>query len=403
MTVLFLVVFIGLLGFGIILPLFPFYAERFGASPEIITWTMAVYTIGQIVATPAWGRLSDAWGRRPVLVLSLLGTTLAYVMLAFADSLEMVILSRVFAGLMAGNTATAFAYVADVTTPETRAAGMGRIGAGLALGFMLGPAVGGLLAGDDVATADYVLPALGAGALSLVAMVGAVFLPESLPPALRRPFGTPRRAAGDGAAGRGAGAMLRLALLPLMAATLFFYVAMSSMESVFSLWANDAFGYGPRSIGAVFFVMGAIQAVVQAGLVGWLSRRFGERRLAMGGCAVVAAGLAVLAGATAGWELWLGVALFSLAVGAINPALSSLVSRTARADEYGTVMGWYQSAGAVGRVLGPGMSGALYAQVGIGAPFAVAAAVMLPALAFVALFRAGAVRAPGGTGRGQTD
>jgi DHA1 family tetracycline resistance protein-like MFS transporter len=386
--VLFLVVCVGLLGFGIILPLFPFYAERFGASPEVITWTMAVYTIGQIVATPVWGRLGDAWGRRPVLVLTLFGTTLAYVMLAFADSLETVILSRVFAGLMAGNTATAFAYVADVTTPETRAAGMGRIGAGLALGFMLGPAVGGVLAGDDVATADYVLPALGAGALSLVATIGAVFLPESLPAALRRPFGTPR----SRAAGAGRGAMLRLALMPLMGATLLFYVAMSAMESVFSLWANDAFGYGPRSIGAVFFVMGAIQAAVQAGLVGWLSRRFGERRLAIGGCAVVAAALAVLAAASAGWHLWLGVVLFSLAIGAINPALSSLVSRTASADEYGTVMGWYQSAGAVGRVLGPGMSGALYAQVGLGAPFAVAAVVMVPALALVALFRAGDAR-----------
>jgi len=394
-AVLFLVVFIGLFGFGIILPLFPFYAERFGASPEVITWTMAVYTIGQVVATPFWGRLGDAWGRRPVLVLSLFGTTLAYIMLAFAETLELVIASRVFAGLMAGNTSAAFAYVADVTTPETRAAGMGRIGAGLGLGFMLGPAVGGLLAGDDVATADYVTPALGAAVLSLVAMVGAFFLAESLPPERRRPFGTP--AGGAGTPGTGAGTMLRSGLLPLMAATALFYVSMSTMESIFSLWANDAFAFGPRSIGVVFFVMGAIQAIVQAGLVGWLARRFGERRLALGCSVLVGVALAVLAVAQARWQLWTGVALFSFAVGAINPALSSLVSRTARADEYGTVMGWYQAAGAVGRVIGPGISGALYAGVALGAPFAVAAAVMLPVLGFVALFRDNAPGRRGGS------
>lgn len=389
MAVLFLVVFVGLLGFGIILPLFPFYAQRFGASPEVITWTMSVFTMGQVIATPFWGRLGDAWGRRPVLILTLAGTTLSYIMLAYADTLALVIASRVFAGLMAGNVSAAFAYVADVTTPETRAAGIGKIGAGLGLGFMLGPALGGLLAGDDVENAKYMLTALGAAALSCTAMLGAVFLRESLAPEHRRPLG--RRPGASARAGAGAVAAwrsrARAGLLPLVAAALIFYISMSTMESIFSLWANDRFGYGPRSIGAVFFVMGAIQAVIQGAVVGHVSKRFGEQRVAVSCAAVVAVGLAMLSVAEADWQLWFGVVVFSVAVGAINPVLSSLVSRTAAPNEYGSVMGWYQSASAVGRVLGPGMSGALYSQLGQGAPFAVASAIMLPVLALVGFFR----------------
>jgi DHA1 family tetracycline resistance protein-like MFS transporter len=385
--VLFLVVFVGLLGFGIILPLFPFYAQRFGASPEVITWTMSVFTLGQMVATPVWGRLGDAWGRRPVLVVTLAGTTLSYVMLAFADTLELVILSRVFAGLMAGNISAAFAYVADITTPETRAGGMGRIGAALGLGFMLGPALGGLLAGGDVETANYTRTALGAASLSFAAMLGAIFLAESLAPEHRRPVRLRRDLHPRSVGGAASRLLTRAGFLPLVGAALVFYMSMSIMESIFSLWANDRFDYGPRSIGVVFFVMGGIQAVVQGAVVGRLSKRFGERRVATAAAAIVAVGLALLSVASAQWQLWVGVVVFSVAVGAINPALSSLVSRTAAPHEYGSVMGWYQSASAVGRVLGPGLSGVLYSQFGQGAPFAVASAIMLPVLALVGLLR----------------
>jgi DHA1 family multidrug resistance protein-like MFS transporter len=181
--------------------------------------------------------------------------------------------------------------------------------------------------------------------------------------------------------------LTRAGFLPLVGAALVFYMSMSIMESIFSLWANDRFDYGPRSIGVVFFVMGGIQAVVQGAVVGRLSKRFGERRVATAAAAIVAVGLALLSVASAQWQLWVGVVVFSVAVGAINPALSSLVSRTAAPHEYGSVMGWYQSASAVGRVLGPGLSGVLYSQFGQGAPFAVASAIMLPVLALVGLLR----------------
>ncbi|MDH3512762.1 MAG: MFS transporter, partial [Gammaproteobacteria bacterium] len=168
MIILFLIVFIGLVGFGIILPLFPFYAERFGASPEVITWTMSAYTLSQALATPVWGRLSDAYGRRLVLILTMLGSVISYLLLAYADELWLVLFSRVLGGLMAGNIATAFAYVTDITTEDDRSASLGKIGAAMGLGFIFGPAIGGLLAGAEVETANYVLPALAAAALSLV-------------------------------------------------------------------------------------------------------------------------------------------------------------------------------------------------------------------------------------------
>ena len=133
MLIIFLVTFIGLMGFGIILPLFPFYAERLGASPEIITLTMAVFSLGQFIAAPFWGRLSDSIGRKKVLIISLIGSTIAYVMLAFAETLTMVIISRVLSGLMAGNISIAFAYVADITDEENRSAGLGKVSAALGL------------------------------------------------------------------------------------------------------------------------------------------------------------------------------------------------------------------------------------------------------------------------------
>ena len=170
-----------------ILPLFPFYAERLGASPEIITLTMAIFSLGQFFAAPFWGRLSDSIGRKKVLIISLFGSAMSYVLLAFADTLELVILSRVFSGLMAGNISIAFAYVTDITDEQNRSAGLGKVSAALGLGFMTGPAIGGLLAGSDVENANYVLTALAGAGINILAMIGAmIFLKESLEPSKRK-------------------------------------------------------------------------------------------------------------------------------------------------------------------------------------------------------------------------
>jgi DHA1 family tetracycline resistance protein-like MFS transporter len=384
-AVLCIIVFISMLGFGIILPLFPFYAERLGAGPEVITWTMAGFTLGQFVATPLWGRLSDAVGRRPVLVLTVLGSAVSYVVLAFASELWVVIASRVFGGMMAGNVSTALAYVGDVTTEKSRSAGMGKLGAALGMGFIFGPAFGGLLAGSEVETANYVRPALAAAVISLVATFGTLlFVKESLDAAHRKPlFG--RREAGSPAQ-RPAG-VNRGALFKLLAVAMGFFTAMSLMESIFPLWANDAFGMGPRNIGGVFFVLGSISAIVQGLLIGRLTDRFSEQRIAAVAGGLFGLGLAILAAAGSSWQVWVGLVPFAVGIGLFNPTVSSLVSKTAAPDARGAVMGQYQAASALGRVVGPGVSGILYAQIGLAAPFTLAAVIMLPVLVLVGTVR----------------
>jgi DHA1 family tetracycline resistance protein-like MFS transporter len=391
-VILFLIVFVGLVGFGIILPLFPFYAERFGASPEVITWTMSAFTLAQAAATPVWGRISDAYGRRMVLILTMFGSALAYVMLAYADTLWLVILSRVFGGLMAGNISAAFAYVTDITTEENRSAGLGKVGAATGLGFIFGPAIGGLLAGPDVATANYMAPALASAVVSIIAMFGAIaFLPESLDAAHRRPlFG---RGSTDqaGAHGISLARHHRAALMSLLIAAMLFYTAMSQMESIFPLWANDLFQKGPRDIGLVFFVLGIVSATMQGGAIGPLTKRFGEKSVALAAGVMFAAGLALLAAARVEWQIWLGLVPFGIGVGLFNPTMSSMVSKTASAYERGAVMGQYQAASAMGRVFGPAMSGILYSKISVAAPYTLAAVIMIPVIVLVGRFRLRAV------------
>jgi DHA1 family tetracycline resistance protein-like MFS transporter len=379
-VVLFLIVFVGMVGFGIILPLFPFYAERFGASPEIITWTMAAFTLSQAIATPIWGRVSDAFGRRWVLVLTMLGQAVAYVILAYADELWLVIVSRVFGGLMAGNISAAFAYVTDITTEENRSAGLGKVGAAMGLGFIFGPAFGGLLAGAEVETANYVAPALASAIVCTIAMFGTIFfLPESLSEANRKPL---FKRAGS-APQTPASSMVpvhRDMLMKLLITALIFYTAMSLMESIFPLWGNDKFNMGPRHIGGVFFVLGSISAVMQGALIGPLSRRFGEKHVAIVAGLFFAAGLLGMAASVADWQIWFGLVLFGIGVGLFNPTVSSMVSMTAAANERGAIMGRYQAASAMGRVIGPAFSGLVYSKIGLGAPFTIAAVIMVPAL-----------------------
>src|SRR5947209_5840959 len=186
MPILFLIVFIDLVGFVLVIPLLPFYAERFGASPLQMTLLFAVYSLMSMLAAPLWGRLSDRIGRRPVLMASMAAAALAYLWLGFATQLWMVFAARALAGACAGNIAAAQAYIADVTPPEKRARGMGMIGAAFGLGFIVGPALGGIVAGNELATADLETPGLIAAGLSLIAFLGVVFvLPESRPASAR--------------------------------------------------------------------------------------------------------------------------------------------------------------------------------------------------------------------------
>jgi len=385
---LFLIVFVDLVGFGIVIPLLPFYAVRFAASPQEVTALIAVYSLVQMVTAPLWGRLSDRVGRRPVLLASLGASALAYLWLGSATELWMLFAARAFAGACAGNIAAAQAYIADVTRPEERARGMGLIGAAFGLGFMIGPALGGLLAGTDPLTADLETPAWVAAGLSCLALLGvALLLPESLPAGRR-----------DGAPSRGrvaavVGVLRRPVLSRLILIFFLVILAVAGMQSVFAIWAMPQFGWGPRQVGYVFAYLGLISAILQGGLIGRLTRRFGEERLLPCGLALIAAGLFALPFAHDMPILGPALTGLALGMGLMQPSLNSLISRQAAEEEQGEVMGVSQSVGSLSRVLGPFAAGFSFAALGRDSPYFLGVLlVVIPLLLAFKLPRVGATR-----------
>ena len=373
MIVMLLVVFIDLLGFGVVIPLLPFYGEHFQASPAVVTTLMSTYSGMQLVAAPLWGRLSDRIGRRPVVLVSLFTSVLAYLWLSSADALWMLFAARALQGLSAGNISVAQAYIADVTTPENRGKGMGGLGAALGLGFVLGPFMGGVLAGGDPAHLDVALPSYVAAGLSGVALVIALFsLRESLTPELRA---RARRQSGRLAQIRDAFSRPRLRILMILFFTTTF--AFAGMESSFGLWADHRLHWGPRQVGMVFAVVGLVLVVVQGALIGRIIRRYGEARALLAGTIGIGIGLALLALAM---EPILGVvasAWLALGMGLASPSTSSLISREAAADEQGSILGVNQSVGSFARLAGPAVAGQAFELGGPSAPYAVGACIML--------------------------
>lgn len=380
MPILFLVVFVDLVGFGLIIPLLPFYGEHFQASPVTVGLLMAIYSFAQFLAAPAWGRLSDRLGRKPVLAVTLAGATLSYLWLAFAQELWMLFAARALGGFMAGNIAAAFAYVADITTPANRAKGMGIVGAAFGLGFIFGPAIGGMLAGHDPANADYTSPALLAMALSGTALVLTLtVLPESLPADVRRAHGAMSR--------RGRWQMLanalrqpgvrRLILIAFLATFVF-----AGMETTFAMWSRRAFGWGPEQNGYLFAFVGLISAGVQGTLVGRLARRFGERRLITAGSALLAAGMLAIPLAGSPALLWPAMLIVAVGFSLMTPSLNSMISLSVDTGVQGGAMGVSRSATTLARVLGPGFAGLLFEVLGKDWPFFAGALVMCVVIAF---------------------
>jgi MFS transporter, DHA1 family, tetracycline resistance protein len=363
MPVLFLIVVIDLIGFGLVIPLLPFYAERFSASPQEVTTLMAVFSLMSMLTAPLWGRLSDRVGRRPVLMISMAAAALAYLWMGFASALWMLFAARALAGACAGNIAAAQAYVADVTTPENRAKGMGLIGAAFGLGFIIGPALGGVVAGNHLATADLRSPGLIACGLSVTALIGVVLLlRESLPAGATGRLRRGRISALRDALGR-------KVLARLLAIFFLTILAFAGMEATFALWAMAQFGWGPAQCGYLFTYVGLLSAVMQGGLIGRLTARFGEERLLIVGLGAIATGLLILPLSRDLPLLLLATTGLSLGMGAMQPSLNSLISRRAGAGEQGEVLGVAQSVGSLSRVLGPLLAGALFAGFGRASPY----------------------------------
>ncbi len=374
MRALFVVCVIDILGFGILIPLVPYMADRFGAAPELITPILGAYSLCQLVAAPFWGRLSDRYGRRPILMSSLAGACVSYVILGLADNLWWLLLSRVLAGFMAGNIAAAFAYASDISASENRARALGTVGAAIGIGFMLGPAIGGVLAGNDEHTANFALPAVVSAALSLLAISLVYFmLPESHAAEHRAPRRDPQR--------RTALQLLRErpTLRLIVSGAFLVTCSQAILESIFAIWAMNKFGFGPRTVGVVLFCLALIPVAMQGGLVRVLAPRLGEVRLAIIAILSYVTGLVIVAYSSHLPLAMVGLACCGVGSGLFSPSASALASRQATPRDRGAVMGTYQSGLSLARSLIPFASGALYAALGPSAPFIAGACVTLPA------------------------
>ena len=340
--ILFVVVFVDLLGFGMVIPVMPLYAERLGASEAWTGLLSTGYSAMQFVFAPIWGRLSDRIGRRPVLLASIAMTSLAFLLYGLAGTFAVLIVSRLFAGAATANIAIARAFVADVTTPEGRAKGMGIIGAAFGLGFVLGPAIGGVLSHRSLA-----LPGFAAAALAALNGLAAFFiLPEPEQRIVREEAQRSRFAAFFSEMGRPG--IRRIILVYFLTV-----LAFSATEATYALLSWHRYGIDQAHVSWLFAYIGVIVVVVQGGLIGRLTRAFGEKRLLVVGLLLQAVALAALpyAGSVAG----LMVASAPLAVGSglSQPALSSLLSRLAHRDDQGGTLGIGESAAAFGRIIGP--------------------------------------------------
>jgi len=379
LAIIFTTVFLDLVGFGIVIPLLPLYARRFGADPVGVAWLLAIYSLMQFLFAPWWGRVSDRVGRRPILLLGLFGSAASYLLFGLAWSFPVLLAARAMAGFTGANIGVAQAYVADVTTNQTRARGMGMIGAAFGLGFILGPAIGGVLSRYGVAA-----PFFGAAAVTLLnALLAIVRLPESLP-AERRAEGPARLALADRVRAlfaAGTPRRLKAILTAVFVAT----VAFAALEATFSLWADARFHLTRQGISYVFAYIGVISVIAQGGVVGRLVPRIGAGRAAALGIALIAAGLAVLAIVPSLPLLFAPLALIAFGHGTASPSLSTLISHQGGPGEQGRLLGANQSLSALGRVIGPIWGGVALAHVGLGAPFLSASALAFAAAALLAI------------------
>ena len=364
LLIIFLTIFVNLVGFGIIIPLLPFYAETFGASPFVIGLLFAVFSLAQLIAAPALGDLSDKYGRRPVLVFSLAGTVVSFVMLAVAHSVTMLFLARLVDGLSGGNISTARAYVADVTEPKDRARAYGLIGAAFGLGFIFGPALSGVLA-----HVSYTAPIWAAAAITLVATAMAwLWLPETVH----------RAHAGTGMPFRNlAATMRRPALRRVLLIDFVYWLAFAVFQTTFALFAAHRFGFDAPRTGYFFAAFGVLGVAVQGAAIRPIVRRLGDKPTFMLGLVCAATGLvaATLTHSVVVFAATLVPLAFGIGFG--HPTVSSLVSRAARGDEQGRVQGAASAIESLGRTIGPVWGNASLQRFGDAVPYLSAAGFLL--------------------------
>lgn len=396
LATVFLVVLVDLMGFGLVLPLLPFYAGEFHASDIEIGILYGIFSAAQLVFSPMWGSLSDRFGRRPIMLVSTFGAAVSYVMFGLATSFWMLMLSRAIAGIMGGNISAAQAYITDVTKPEERAAGMGMIGAAFGLGFVVGPALAaGLLHPGfpgfltEAGLADvglwfkehrYEAPGFFAAALSFISFLLVVFkLPESAKPDTM--YTSTRKGVFTKAFWQqfNPSSSTGKIVAWLFGATLILWIGQGTMFSAFPLFCERKLGMSAEKVGTQFFFIGLFTAFVQGFLIRKLNRRFAEKTLFLAGSALSA--VAMMSYALVDSQGTLLVALFALATGnsLVQPTIASLISKESKPEEVGSLLGASQSVAGMGRVIGPVWGGALIGF-GVNVPFLITGFLLFPAV-----------------------
>jgi DHA1 family tetracycline resistance protein-like MFS transporter len=371
-----LVVFIDLLGFSIIIPLLPYYAQTFNASDTTIGLLLASYAAAQLVGAPLLGRASDRFGRRPILLISILGTFLGFLLFGFAKSLTMLFASRILQGVTGGNLSVAQAYITDVTDAKSRNRGLGMIGAAFGLGFIIGPALGGLLS-----NINYSVPAFVAAGLSFANLLLVAFwLPESLTPERRAEILQKRSA------------FTLQALLdavkhpltgPLLITRFLYSLAFVILQSIFSLFALKRFNLSVVGTGFVLTYVGVVSVITQAWLVGKLSQKYKDLLLIEGGILLLALGLLVWAFAPNVPVLVFSMTPIALAGGMLNTIIPSALTKTVTPQEVGGILGLSTSVESSTRVIAPLLGSFLLEKISYWAPGTLGAILLFVTFAYV--------------------
>ena len=356
-----LTILIDFTGFGLILPSLPFWAQHLGANAVEIGLILTIYALAQFLFTPVLGTFSDRYGRKPVIFISILIEATSLALTALAGSLPLLLLARFIGGLGASNIGSAQAVVADVTTPKERAKGMGLIGASIGSGFVIGPALGGILTPLGAAIPFWV----AAGVAIANALLVLLFLPET------------RKAQGgvSGRYGRGAlfsgwrNALHHPAMLRLVIINLLFTIAFTAMEAMFPLFTQHTFGWGAVQNGYIFTYVGIVVVIMQGGLVGRLVKRWNERIILIAGLVTLACGLILLAFSIQLAWLLITLGLLSAGDGAVTPTISTLLSFSSPSDAQGETLGLAQGIAGLGRIVGPLAAGRVYDPGKPGTPF----------------------------------
>lgn len=355
LPILFAVMFLVMAGFGIIIPVLPFYTENIGASPTELGYLMAVYSLMQLLFAPMWGRISDRIGRKPVIMIGILGLAFSFFLTGASDTLGMLFVARIVGGaLSAANMPTAMAYVADVTTPENRSKGMGIIGAATGLGFVFGPAIGGVFSKIDLSVPFFV-----AGGFSLFTFFLVLFfLKESL--AQENRGQSEKEKTSMWQSFKGAQSILFILQL-------FISLSLAGLETTFAYFAAKKAGLGTVQLGYVFMIMGLVSAFIQGGVMGRAAKRYGEGMVIKAGIVISAIGFGLILLVDSFLTAAIFLSIFGIGNGVIRPAVSALLTKTVTSG-HGSVTGLLSSFDSLGRIAGPPIGGALYG-LAIGLPY----------------------------------